>query len=173
MIYTMIANLSLLLEVLQDMVSSMAENFKYVKCSNMDLIINYESGLSVFGLILESRNRFFELFSPEWEGKMVLLTFRLIREVGFLDFISDMEVSSQNLHLMHLLKESLVKMDQIFFRFQLENLNVSFIMKFHFFLFFSLRNVLTECFFFFCRFSSENSGLETFSSENRNENVCF
>ncbi|RIA84716.1 hypothetical protein C1645_831836 [Glomus cerebriforme] len=74
---------------------------------------------------------FSELFSLEWEGKTfdteirnVLFAFGLVREIEndsssvralgirkwFLDFVSGMEVSSRNSHLMHLLKELLVEM---------------------------------------------------------------
>ncbi|RIA83053.1 hypothetical protein C1645_834397, partial [Glomus cerebriforme] len=73
-----------------------------------------------------NRKRFSELFDLDWEGKMLLYAFGSIlksetyvklgndspsvRALGiskrFLDFISGMEVSSRNSHLMHLLKES-------------------------------------------------------------------
>ncbi|RIA88084.1 hypothetical protein C1645_826852, partial [Glomus cerebriforme] len=81
------------------------------------------------------RKRFSELFGPDWEEKTVLCAFSSIlesetvflafglvhspsvRALGirkrFLDFISGMEVSSQNFHLMHLLKESLVETIQL------------------------------------------------------------
>ncbi|RIA91038.1 hypothetical protein C1645_822613 [Glomus cerebriforme] len=82
----------------------------------------------------KENDKFFELFSPEWKRKMVLcafglileskmvrFAFRLVCEIGndspsvwalgirkrFLDFVLGIKVSSQNFHLMHLLKESL------------------------------------------------------------------
>ncbi|RIA91470.1 hypothetical protein C1645_737055 [Glomus cerebriforme] len=108
----------------------------------------------VFGLILESEMKClltflffscrFSKLSLKWKRK----TFRYL-ELGNSSWILFwvIEVSSQNSHLMHLLKESLIKINQIFFKFQLEN----------------LKHSNRTFFLFFYRFTSELGKL----------NLCF
>ncbi|RIA94682.1 hypothetical protein C1645_873327 [Glomus cerebriforme] len=81
---------------------------------------------SLSSLVWNGKGKRFSVLSvrywnQKWQVSQVLLAFKLVREIGeqfasvrafgfrkwFLDFISDMDVSSQNFHLMHLLKESL------------------------------------------------------------------
>ncbi|RIA83565.1 hypothetical protein C1645_833643 [Glomus cerebriforme] len=115
-------------------------------------------GLSVFGLILESspsslvqtgkEKWFSELFSPEWEGKTVSsLYFQF-------DIESEtyMKLGTTLLQFGHLKLGNgswILFQNQAFFQFWLENLKYS-----------------NKWFFFFCRFNSGNSGLETFNSGN-------
>ncbi|RIA92279.1 hypothetical protein C1645_846027 [Glomus cerebriforme] len=81
---------------------------KNVLCT-FSLIMESETVLFAFELVREIKNETFSNGSFSFLVDSTSVRALEIRK-WFLDFISDIEVSSRNSHLMHLLKESLVEM---------------------------------------------------------------